>query len=678
MPNRRHWLVVMLLGALASLPVTFAAQPPAEGESVYAAARAAIAKGQVERSKQVGHVNPNRTFVDTPFDGAVLIGFELGLGKSGKEDVIYAFRALYASEAGATQSHDFGQFVDRTLPNGKIQKSRVTRTVRVEADPGYAVAGISLRMRGTICGMQVTFQRLKGQKLDPTQSYTSDWIGDVSKNNDHSIIGKGSPAIGVFGSEDDQRVLGLGLVWFKQAEAAKPPVVAAKPLPEQPKPAQEQPKPPPDQPKPPTVVAKPPAEQPPATPPEKAVIQPRNEPKPAVVEPEPQPAEPEPQVEQAERPPAPVGQAPPPAPYGSSPGGEMLQMVPFMILPLVVIAALVGARLLVANQSRQITWAYRQLPPEVIPVVKPASTSSPSTSPAPSTSPPPLPTADAQTAICVQPSGIKPPPLPRQQASDQQRWAVAARVPDQPPFFTARLLNGMSKRLCRVFLLPKEMLLLNAGMENPDQTTVAFVAFGGLIGGLIGHFLTQGQRKNAEARQRLLDDAETRDLVRLASRERDALWIPMTEVASAAAEPQSFWRSLFTANCVALLHLESPSGIRTTLELPTATEARMAMDYLAPLLGERLVTRLVWDKKKQRFVGSSSSLGGAAFSSQGREPLDRSAKVQIAAPEGPQASSPSNAVPPLLPGSQNENPSPPEAIPLATECPPSADITSPH
>ena len=152
----------------------------------------------------------------------------------------------------------------------------------------------------------------------------------------------------------------------------------------------------------------------------------------------------------------------------------------------------------------------------------------------------------------------------------------------------------------------------------------------------------------------------------------------MTEVASAAVEPQSFWRSLYTANCLALLHLDSPNGIRITLELPTATEARMAMNYLAPLLGERLVTRLVWDKKKQRFVASNSSPAGAAFNSQGREPLDRSAKVQIAAPEGQQASSPGDAVPPPLPGSQNENPAPPEAIPLATERAPSADITSPR
>src|SRR6202011_5976582 len=82
--------------------------------------------------------------------------------------------------------------------------------------------------------------------------------------------------------------------------------------------------------------------------------------------------------------------------------------------------------------------------------------------------PPPSPSTDLKTAVSEKPLMI-PPPLPRQKAASNQRWESPAHAGSQPAFFTGRLVNGMNKRLCRVYLLPRELLLLNAGTENPDQ-----------------------------------------------------------------------------------------------------------------------------------------------------------------------------------------------------------------
>jgi hypothetical protein len=364
--------------ALPSLREAVATAQQGESESIFAAARTAVGKGEVERSKQVGS-STKTAFTDSPFNGGVLIGFEIGLGKAGKDEVIHCLRALYSTPDGETPSPDFGQFFDKILPNGKVQKTKVTRAVRVQADPGYAVAGVTLRTRMGISGMQVTFHRLKGQQLDPKQSYTSDWIGDP-KGNGQAIMSKGSPALGIFGNVDEAQILALGLIWFKQAEPAQAAAARVK------QPA-EQRKVPPEPAKAPPVAE----QQQPAAPPAKAPVQPRAEPKPPVPEPEPPPVEPEP--------PADNGQAPAPI-----------------------------------------------------------------------------------------------------------------------------------------------------------------------------------------------------------ARERDSLWLSISDVVNASIEPISFWRKLRTENCVALLHVEHRERGPITLELPTPLEARMAMEYLTPLLGERLLSGVVWDKKKQRLV----------------------------------------------------------------------------
>jgi hypothetical protein len=599
-----HWLAAFLVATLTAVCACAAAPQAGEDDSALKAARQAVAKGQVERSRAIGSSNPKSAIADTPLEGGVLVGFELGLGKEGKDEVIYALRALYLSKGGPTKSQDFGPFFDKQVPNGKLQKTKVTRTVRIEADPGYAVGGVSLRTRFGITGMQVTFQRLKGPNLDPKQSYTSDWVGEPNKDGNQSLTSNGSPIVGVFGNQDDQQVLALGLIYVKaQTEPAKPPAVAVKPQVERPKKPAEAVKPP-------VVSVKPPAE---AAQPAQPAVQPRVQPKePPVVEPDPLPPE-EPEQDNAKAAAA-VPAAVPPASYDTM-TDEWLGLLPVVLLTTVFLLAFLGMRTFVVNRNGSLPLAYRSLPPSVIPVVKPAATVPPplpaadlktAVSEKPLMIPPSSPSTDLKTAVSEKPLMI-PPPLPRQKAASNQHWESPVHGSSQPAFFTGRLVSGMSKRLCRVYLLPRELLLLNAGTENPDQIAFTAMALGGLLGALIGHFIAQSQRKNVAARQRMLDAADTRDLVRIASEERDAVWVGMADVETASFEPISFWRGLVTSNCVALLHLEYRDCGRITLELPTGVEVRMALEHLTPLLSERLVSKVVWDKKRQRFVDKAKS-----------------------------------------------------------------------
>jgi hypothetical protein len=85
--------------------------------------------------------------------------------------------------------------------------------------------------------------RLSGGKLDPKQSYSSDWIGDRTGGHEESVSGDGAPVVGVFGNQDEQRVLALGVIYLKnptttaKARPAAPRV--EKPAPPAEKPVEE-------------------------------------------------------------------------------------------------------------------------------------------------------------------------------------------------------------------------------------------------------------------------------------------------------------------------------------------------------------------------------------------------------------------------------------------------------
>ena len=203
-----------------------ASDPTKDPDNIFAAARSAVAKGQVQKTTLLGGNLDQNLFNDQPGDGAVLMGFEVGLGPFLNDETVYAIRPIYLTPNGESASEPYGLFYDKRLPNKKVVKTRITRKVRVLAKPGYAVGGVTLRTGLNIDGMSVTFMRISGRTLDPNQSYVSEWLGGRTGGTQKSVTGDGAPVVGVFGNQDADHIYSLGLVL---ADLPPAPIAVKKP-----------------------------------------------------------------------------------------------------------------------------------------------------------------------------------------------------------------------------------------------------------------------------------------------------------------------------------------------------------------------------------------------------------------------------------------------------------------
>jgi hypothetical protein len=99
---------------------------------------------------------------------------------------------------------------------GEQHGTDLNNVVTVKAKDGYAVGGMTLRTGLLIDGLSLTFMRVKDGKLDPTDSYESDWIGNRNGGRETPLKGDGTPVIGIVGKANDKDCVGLGLVFDKK------------------------------------------------------------------------------------------------------------------------------------------------------------------------------------------------------------------------------------------------------------------------------------------------------------------------------------------------------------------------------------------------------------------------------------------------------------------------------
>jgi S1-C subfamily serine protease len=129
--------------------------------------------------------------------GGRLVGMDVGLGEFFNSDVIIATRSIFRTGDKVSVSRWHG--------------SQTNRVVHVEAKPGYAIGAITVKAGMGADGCCVTFMRIKGDVLDPDDSYLSDWIGGYGGGGPALMSGGGRPAVALLGRENAQNSTGLGL-----------------------------------------------------------------------------------------------------------------------------------------------------------------------------------------------------------------------------------------------------------------------------------------------------------------------------------------------------------------------------------------------------------------------------------------------------------------------------------
>lgn len=144
-------------------------------------------------------------FTENAPAGGVLIGFDVGISSFAARDAVGTLRPIFR--------------VGRQEILGELHGSDSKRTVSVVAKDGYAVGAISVKAGLWIDGFSLTFMKVVGDKLDPNDSYKSEWIGGPQGTGKlPTQDGGGKPVVGIIGKVTKQtakNATGIGLI-FKE------------------------------------------------------------------------------------------------------------------------------------------------------------------------------------------------------------------------------------------------------------------------------------------------------------------------------------------------------------------------------------------------------------------------------------------------------------------------------
>jgi hypothetical protein len=176
--------------------------PPPEP---FAAIREGVRDHKYKVTRVAGGAFAPIHFEDVPPEGAVLIGFEVGLGSFvGNADIIDYLRPIYLTAEGEKLGTAYGR--------------PTARTFTVKAKPGYAVGGMTIHGGGLLDGFAITFMKLDKKGLTRDGAYQSAWIGGPG-GGEEVAGGDGSFVVGICGRKMDEREGhkpgGLGLVLLK-------------------------------------------------------------------------------------------------------------------------------------------------------------------------------------------------------------------------------------------------------------------------------------------------------------------------------------------------------------------------------------------------------------------------------------------------------------------------------
>ncbi|HEV3262058.1 MAG TPA: hypothetical protein VG013_34725 [Gemmataceae bacterium] len=140
------------------------------------------------------------SYEEVPKGGALLIGFDVTYGKFGNSSTVTTVRPIFLTRVGRVMGTTHG------VPGEGV--------IRVEAKPGYAVGGVTIKAGLGVDGMSVTFMEIREGGLNPKRAYESEWLGGMGGGPKTTVAGDGAPVVGIFGAtaEGTSTFNGLGLV----------------------------------------------------------------------------------------------------------------------------------------------------------------------------------------------------------------------------------------------------------------------------------------------------------------------------------------------------------------------------------------------------------------------------------------------------------------------------------
>jgi hypothetical protein len=434
------------------------------------AVRDAVASRQTTDSDNLGVARINHREINP--EGGVLVGFDVALRRAGSREVPHAFRPIYRN----------GEQESVGRPVGDLSNRKVFRTVRVTAKPGYAVGGMWVRSGPQIDRVCLRFIRVGDGGLDPTDHYTSDWIGTSDGGKEVYLDGRGRPIVGLLADATPDGARGIGLVYARVSPAPRKPP---------PGPNADTPAPPPG-----------------------AELGPDGKTRLEL--------EAEANRAQEQQPPA-VSNWPDWLPFALVVG----LAIPVALIALLVLGGNKGRRR-PGNEERSVRSLDDddgQPLTERPGLARRVESYLPATRAKKRRRAVDLPVEDAEPSERT-PRPRKDTPRPRVAAS-QPIVALPTPTPeDLPPFFTVRATyRARHNRLTRIYVLENELLVIDAGPGADVNETAGLAAaaasgggvIGALIGGAVGTMVADGQKARGDALQQTLDRLDLRGLLKWAA-----------------------------------------------------------------------------------------------------------------------------------------------------------------
>jgi hypothetical protein len=142
--------------------------------------------------------NPRDRFRDVAPERGVLVGLRVGYVDRFGGPKVGSIQPIFQ--------------VGDTYVEGKLFGGDIPPSMTVVARPGYTVGAINTHAGLLVDSFQVVFMRFKNGRLDPGDSYTTDWLGDPRGGGAATATGQGKLVVGIHGRSNGREINALGLL----------------------------------------------------------------------------------------------------------------------------------------------------------------------------------------------------------------------------------------------------------------------------------------------------------------------------------------------------------------------------------------------------------------------------------------------------------------------------------